>query len=160
MLVSEIDPDSESVQDRAWPDGNCFGCGPANPDGLQLKSYLAEDEERLVATFDPEPTHDAGMGILCGGIAGTLIDCHSLWTAATLHRLSEGISLDENLEDLDVLWLTGEFSVRLKQPTPLDQPVHLSSRIKGDIGKKTTVHCELGTEDEITATGEAVIIQV
>ena len=29
----------QSLQDQYYPNGTCFGCGPCNDDGLQLKSY-------------------------------------------------------------------------------------------------------------------------
>jgi hypothetical protein len=29
----------QSIQDRDFADGNCFGCGPTNPAGLHIKSY-------------------------------------------------------------------------------------------------------------------------
>lgn len=36
----------------------CFGCGPANPKGLQLPSY--EAETGTIAEFTPWPEHDNG----------------------------------------------------------------------------------------------------
>lgn len=159
---------TEAIQDLAWPEGTCFGCGPANPDGLQLKSHLAENEGGLIATFTPQDTHDAGIpNVMCGGIAATLIDCHSAWTVYTLKNLDAGrplndLSLTQESRDAHTgaNYVTGELTVRYQQPTPLDQPVLLQSWINGDIGKKTTVRCELGPEGEVTATGEAIIIRI
>ncbi len=34
---------------------NCFGCGPDNADGLQLKSFW--DGEEAVASFEPKSYH-------------------------------------------------------------------------------------------------------
>jgi hypothetical protein len=48
-----------SLQEELIPDGSCFGCGPANKDGLQLKSYR-QDDGTVVATITPEPKHEAG----------------------------------------------------------------------------------------------------
>lgn len=152
--------DVDSLQDRVAPENTCFGCGPANPDGLQLKSYLSEDETELIGFFEPDPKHNAGRDILCGGIVGTLVDCHSLWTAGTFARLAEGYSQDVNSDELDFSYITGEFSVQLKQPTPLDQPLQLTAWIEGDIGEKTHVRCELGPEDDVTATGEITAIRL
>jgi hypothetical protein len=65
----------QSVQDRYAPDNHCFGCGPANPKGLGIKSFETENGE-LVAEWTPEiPTHEAFDGMLNGGIIGALLDC-------------------------------------------------------------------------------------
>ncbi|MCP3861335.1 MAG: PaaI family thioesterase, partial [Phycisphaeraceae bacterium] len=72
--------DEQSLQDRYAPKNACFGCGPANGKGLRIKSFPRGDE--VVAEFRPETMHEAFENILCGGIIGTLIDCHMNWTAS------------------------------------------------------------------------------
>jgi hypothetical protein len=71
---------ADSLQDRYAPSNRCFGCGPANEKGLRIKSRPAGGE--VVAEWTPEPHHEAYTGMLNGGIIGTLLDCHSNWTAA------------------------------------------------------------------------------
>ena len=39
--------DARSVQERYAPENRCFGCGPANPKGLRIRSF--EDREGLSA---------------------------------------------------------------------------------------------------------------
>jgi len=159
--------DVDAVQDLAWPDGTCFGCSPANSDGLQLKSFLSEDEDVLVATVSPHDTHDAGApNIMYGGIAATLIDCHAVWTVYTSAHRSAGRPLEELKLTRDsrdahtgANYVTGELTVRYQQPTPLDRPIHLRSWIDGDIDRKATVRCKLGPDGEVTATGDVIIIR-
>ncbi|NNF11117.1 MAG: PaaI family thioesterase, partial [Acidimicrobiia bacterium] len=43
----------QSLQDTYGPGTICFGCGPANEKGLQIKSFVAD--EAVVADFDPSP---------------------------------------------------------------------------------------------------------
>ena len=69
-----------ALQDRYAPHNACFGCGPANAQGLRLKSFAEGD--RVVATFVPQEHHQAFPGVVNGGIIGALLDCHSNWTAA------------------------------------------------------------------------------
>jgi len=64
-----------SIQERLFPTLRCFGCGPANPKGLRLRSFPAEGW--VVARFAPWPEHDNGLGYLNGGIIATVLDCHS-----------------------------------------------------------------------------------
>ncbi len=61
-----MEPDA--VQDRYAPANACFGCGPANPDGLRIKSVV--DGEELVCDWTPSPHHEAFPGVLNGGIIG------------------------------------------------------------------------------------------
>ena len=44
-----------ALQDLCLPEGMCYGCGSANPDGLHLKSYWSDDGQYVVAAFDPLP---------------------------------------------------------------------------------------------------------
>ncbi|HZC69140.1 MAG TPA: hypothetical protein VE442_00455 [Jatrophihabitans sp.] len=76
---------TDAIQDQLFPNMRCFGCGPSNPKGLRLKSYLAENG--VVATFMPWPEHDNGVGFLNGGIITTVLDCHS--AAAVTHEAFE-----------------------------------------------------------------------
>ena len=62
-----------SLQETYSPAGICFGCGPANDKGLQINSFVDGDE--VVATWTPEPQHQAFPGMLNGGIIGALLDC-------------------------------------------------------------------------------------
>jgi hypothetical protein len=111
---------SASLQETYAPTNRCFGCGPANERGLRIKSRVEGDE--VVAEWRPEAHHQAFDGILNGGIAGALLDCHSNWTAA--YHLMRKAGADE-----PPCTVTAEFHVTLKRPTPMDVPLraHTSS---------------------------------
>ena len=52
----------------------CFGCGPGNPHGLQIKNQW--DGADSVCTHQPQPHQAAGPAhIVNGGIIATLIEC-------------------------------------------------------------------------------------
>jgi hypothetical protein len=70
---------SPAVQDQLERN-LCFGCGPSNPNGLQIKTYYGDSEG--LCTFHPRPEHSAGPPhVLNGGILATVIDCHGVCTA-------------------------------------------------------------------------------
>ena len=78
-----------AIQDQLGGDNYCFGCGPQNPDGLQIKSYW--EGEETVCRFEARPAFAAGpRQLLNGGIIATLIDCHSVCTAMALAYRAEG----------------------------------------------------------------------
>ncbi len=53
---------AESLQRKWFPDGLCFGCGPANEDGLRLESFPDGDE--VVARWSASPIHRAGPEVV------------------------------------------------------------------------------------------------
>ena len=64
-----------SLQDRYYSAGTCFGCGPSNRHGLQIKSYSADNG--VAATWTASDKYGNGFGFVNGGIISTLLDCHS-----------------------------------------------------------------------------------
>ena len=142
----------------SWPDLTCFGCGPANPEGLHLESYLSADGTALEATFNPRPVHTAGVAsVAYGGLIASLIDCNSIWTAMTFRSLADGRLLDDPPA---VRYVTGTLSVEYHRTTPLDEPIHLRSWVEGDVGRRTIVRTELGAGGEVTATGEVLAVAI
>lgn len=117
---AQVRPSGIPVQVRYAPRGVCFGCGPANPGGLQLRSH--EVGGMLVATWRAEPVHEAFAGFVNGGILGTLIDCHGNW-AATL-GLMRRLGLDAPPPTV-----TAELSIRYRRPTPSDGPITLRAHV-------------------------------
>jgi len=69
-----ITTSNKSLQETYAPNNACFGCGPANPKGLRIRSFPEGDE--VVAEWQPAKEHEAFEGMLNGGIIGTLLDCH------------------------------------------------------------------------------------
>ena len=58
-----------ALQDLCLPEGTCYGCGSANPDGLHLKSYWSADGQMVVAQFEPQAKFTSGFkGALYGGL--------------------------------------------------------------------------------------------
>ncbi len=145
------------VQD-IWADATCYGCGPANADGLQIKSYLSEDGQFLLSTFQPQAKFNAGFpNVMYGGLVASLIDCHSIWTAITFAYLAEGRTLGTLPA---ISYVTGQLNISYLLPTPLDRPIYLKAWVDGAIGRKTRVICELGAEGTVSAKGDTLAIQI
>lgn len=108
-----------SIQELLFPQTTCFGCGPSNPKGLQLRSYRHEDA--LFATFKPWPEHDNGAGFLNGGIMSTLLDCHS--AAAVMDEASRQGWLP--MPGAGLAYVTAGLNVRFLRPAPLQDRIEL-----------------------------------
>ncbi|HIJ98486.1 TPA: PaaI family thioesterase [archaeon] len=102
----------QSLQEKYAPNSTCYGCGPANPKGLHVKSFV--QGEQVVAKWIPEKYHEAFVGFLSGGIIGTLLDCHSNWAAAWF--MKKYLDLDYFPDSV-----TAKYSVTLKRPTPTNK---------------------------------------
>ena len=147
-----------ALQDLCLPEGMCYGCGSANPDGLHLKSYWSDDGQYVVASFEPQPKYSSGFkGAVYGGLIAALIDCHSNWTAMAFGYKAEGRAPGT----LPLITsVTGTLCVKYLKPTPIDQTIHLKAWVEGEVGRKTRVLCELGTATTITATGDSIFVRV
>ena len=142
---------TEGLQKRFSPGGICFGCGPANDKGLRINSHV--DGDHVVASWQPGVEHQAFPGMLSGGIIGTLLDCHSNWTAAN-HFLQTRDAPEPPCT------VTAEFHVKLLRPTPVDAPVHLKAHVSEASEDRVTVEATLAAGGKICATCTGVFVAV
>ena len=141
----------KSLQETYAPNGICFGCGVANEKGLRIRSFT--DGEEVTAEWTAELHHQAFPGMLSGGIVGTLLDCHSNWTAA--HFLMKKLGKTE--PDCTV---TANYSVKLLRPTPSDATIKLVARVVDSTEDRATVEAELIANDKICATCKGLFVIV
>lgn len=144
-------PDSPSLQERYAPHNSCFGCGPANPQGLRIRSRVEGD--LVVADWAPAEHHQAFPGVLNGGIIGALLDCHCNWTAAYHLMKAQGA-------ESPPCTVTADYSITLKRPTPMTGPVHLEAKpveIKGD---RAVIEGTLTAGGKVTATCRGTFVAV
>jgi acyl-coenzyme A thioesterase PaaI-like protein len=143
---------SASLQETYAPKSICFGCGPANEQGLRIRSIATSDDE-AVCDWVPAPHHHAFDGMLNGGICGALLDCHSNWTAAWHLMRARGLAAVP-------CTVTAEFAVKLKRPPPMSGGVHLHAKVVQVDGDKVTVDAELTAGGKVTATCRGVFVAV
>jgi acyl-coenzyme A thioesterase PaaI-like protein len=144
-----------SLQLRYAPASRCFGCGPANEQGLRIGSHEVDGEHpgELHATWQPLPHHAAFENVLNGCIIGTLLDCHANWTAA-IHLMHErGAAGPPGC-------VTADYAVRLRRPTPVDQPLQLRAWPVESDGDKVVVDAEVAVDGIITATCRGMFVAV
>ncbi|MDX1501840.1 MAG: PaaI family thioesterase [Thermoanaerobaculia bacterium] len=144
-----------SLQERFAPGNRCFGCGPANPRGLRIRSFPAGPgaDAEVQARWQPAEHHQAFENILNGGIIGTLLDCHSNWTACW--HLMRRDALEEPPSTV-----TADFHVRLRRPTPMGEPVDLVARVRESEGPRVVVEATLAAGGEVTATCTGTFVAV
>jgi len=142
---------NKSLQETYAPGNACFGCGPANPKGLHIRSFVAGDE--VVAEWTPSKEYEAFDGMLNGGIIGVLLDCHCNWAAAIALMRRAGA-------DRPPCTVTAEYTIRMKQPTPTAGDVTLRAWVV-ELGERSaTVDGEILAGDTVTATCRGVFVAV
>lgn len=140
-----------ALQDKYGPSGICFGCGPANEKGLQIKTFVEGDE--YIVRFHPKPEHQAFEGVINGGIIGSVFDCHCNWASA--HALFKA-----NPEKGFPSTVTAEYKIKLKRPTPYNTELLFKAKVVSLDGPKATVTGELVANGKVTAMCEGVFIAV
>lgn len=143
--------DAKSLQETYAPHNACFGCGVSNPKGLRIRSFAQGDE--VICDWRPEPHHEAFPGVLNGGIIGTLLDCHSNWTAAW-HLMNRAGA------DRPPCTVTADYAIKLKRPTPADQLVHLRAWVADAADDRATIDAELSVAGKVGATCRGTFIAV
>ncbi len=143
--------ESKSLQETYAPGNVCFGCGPANPDGLHIRSFVSGDE--IVADWKPEKKYEAFAGVLNGGIIGSLLDCHCNWTAA-YHLMKKA-----GAESVPCT-VTAEYSIKLLRPTPTNGEIHLAAHVVDSTEDRATVEGTLSAGGKVCATCRGVFVAV
>lgn len=141
----------KSLQETYSPNGICFGCGCANEKGLRIKSFPEGDE--VVCDWHAEEHHQAFPGMLNGGIIGSLLDCHSNWTAAWF-------LMNKNGKTVPDCTVTADFHVKLRRPTPFRATIHLRARVVESTDDRAVVEAELIAEDKVCATCRGTFVAV
>jgi acyl-coenzyme A thioesterase PaaI-like protein len=150
-LGKDAEAGAASLQERYAPDNACFGCGPANPKGLRIRSFPAGEE--VVATWTPEPHHEAFPGVLNGGIIGSLLDCHCNWTAA--YHLMQRAGADS-----PPCTVTAEYTIRLSRPAPSQGAVRLRSHVVESTDERATIEGTLEAGGHVCATCRGLFVAV
>lgn len=118
-----------------------------------MRSFPAGQGDQVEAEWTPGPHHEAFPGVLSGGIIGTLMDCHSNWTAA--HHLMQRRGLDR-----PPTTVTADYSISLLRPTPTDGPVRLRARVVESTDDRATVEATLEAGTQVTATCRGTFVAV
>ena len=118
--TEHLTPFAHAAQNR------CFGCGPANPGGLQLKFFLASDRSVVCPTvvsnhFEGHP------GYLHGGVIATLLD--------------EAMSKATRAKGLNTM--TRHLEIDYRRPVHSGAPIRLEGNVVRSDGRKHWVEARI-----------------
>jgi uncharacterized protein (TIGR00369 family) len=122
----------------------CFGCGEANPTGLQLCFLLAPDGT-VVCPANIPTGFEGHPGYLHGGIIATLLD-------ETMSKAVRARGLTA---------MTRHLEVDYKRPVPSAAPIRMEGRIDRSEGRKHWVEAWVFDENNVTlAHGKGLFVEV
>ena len=88
--------------------------------------------------------HQGGPGIAHGGIVGAALD-EACGLLATWHRFPT---------------VTARIAIRYRRPAPINRPLHISSRVAGERGRRIEISAVLRDGDELLAEADGVFLHV
>ena len=145
----------KAIQDQL-EHNHCYGCGPDNPKGMQIKSYW--DGGTSTCTYTPRPEQCAGpTQYVYGGTIASLIDCHCVGTSIAAHYDRDG----RDFGDGEPIWcVTGRLTVNYLKPTPIDKPIELIATVDEIDDRKALLTCRVFSDEEQVAEGEVISVRV
>ena len=147
----------KAIQDY-YPEefAHCYGCGPLNQEGMQIKSYWNGEES--ICHYTPKACYSGGFpGNAYGGLISSLIDCHAAATATAAKLKDDGYSLEDRPA---YRFVTASLKVDYLKPTPLETVLVLKAKAVEISNRKVIVSVTLSAENEVCATGEGIMVQI
>ena len=123
---------------------SCFGCGLANPAGLQMEFLVAEDGSVVCLAAVPD-RFNGHPGYLHGGIIATLLD--------------ESMSKSVRAQGLTAM--TRQLEVDYLRPVPSGEPIRMEGRLVRSDGRKHWAEARiLNARGTPLAEGKGLFIEI
>ena len=134
-MIVQGPPDSP----RRW----CYGCGEANPEGLQIQFRL--EGRRAIGRFRVRPLHQGYPGLAHGGIAAAALDEAMGWAMYAAGTWA----------------VTARMEVKYRRPLPLEQEITVWGEVTRDRGRRLEAAAAIRDGDgQILAEAKAVFLRV
>jgi uncharacterized protein (TIGR00369 family) len=136
--TEKLTPMKHSAQSR------CFGCGPANPTGLQLEFLQAEDGCVVCLPTIPN-CFEGPPGYLHGGIIATMLD----------------EAMSKTTRALGLTTVTSQMEINYLRPVHSATPIRLEGRLLRSEGRKHWTEGRiLDPRGRVLATAKGLFIDV
>lgn len=136
----------KSLQETLSPESRCFVCGPKNAEGFRIRSFPDPGSpDAVLCDWTPERRHEAYPGILNGGVAAALLDCHLNWAAVRHLMRRDGLAAAPPT-------VTASLEFRYRRPTSTEGPLRLWAQALSSDGPSVRV------EGRILAAGKPTVL--
>jgi len=138
LPLERLTPMAHKAQNR------CFGCGPANDNGLQL-SFLQAEDGRVVSPVTVPDRFEGPAGYVHGGIIATLLD----------------ETMSKSVRALGVTAMTRQMEIEYLRPVHSGAPIRVEGRLLRSEGRKhwadSRILCARG---HVLATAKGLFIEI
>jgi acyl-coenzyme A thioesterase PaaI-like protein len=124
-------------------DPACWGCGSA-PAGIRLPQPAAEGSSEYEAWFSFDERHQAGPGLVHGGLVAAALD-EACGLLATWYRFPA---------------VTARIFVRYRVPVPINTELLVRARLAAERGRRLHVNGSLTDGSEVLAEARAAFLHV
>jgi acyl-coenzyme A thioesterase PaaI-like protein len=124
-------------------DPACWGCGSA-PAGIRLTPPPSEQLTEYEAWFSFDERHQAGPGLVHGGLVAAALD-EACGLLATWYRFPA---------------VTARIFVRYRHPVPINTELLVRARLVGERGRRLHVDGELTDGNDVLAEARAAFLHV
>jgi acyl-coenzyme A thioesterase PaaI-like protein len=146
------------------PVAHCYGCGRLNQAGLQIKSFWDAEQQVCRCRLRPRPEHLSMPGFVYGGLIASVIDCHSMATAAAASGELQTVDVKTDGQDggsgSPLRFVTRSLQVDYLKPTPMGTELELVSRVEEMGERKAIIGTELFADGVLCATGKVVAVKI
>jgi uncharacterized protein (TIGR00369 family) len=140
----------EPVPSPIWQRDACFGCGPANSSGLQLKFAPSQDGKSYVCEFSLPNRFVGPPGHAHGGVIATILD----------EAMSKANKLKAPTLKSKVA-LTRSLQVEYLRPVPLNHPLVVTGRVNRMRGRVLYNRAELrNAAGDVLARGRGKFLAI
>jgi uncharacterized protein (TIGR00369 family) len=123
---------------------HCFGCGPANPQGLQLEFTLIDDKRVVCLTNIPD-RFESFSGYLHGGVIATLLD----------------EAMSKAVRSLGVKAMTSQMEIDYLRPVPSLKPIRIEGVLVRSEGRKHWAEAQvLNAKGSVLAKSKGLFVQI
>lgn len=139
---TDVPPGLELIDPLTFgPEQRCFGCGPGNRIGMNLRFYRDGDE--VVTWLRAQEGWEGPPGVLHGGLQATLADEVGAWTVVGLRGR---------------FGFTTSLRMRFLRPARVDAPIEARGRITAESEGMVTVAVTLRQGEKNLARGQASFV--
>jgi acyl-coenzyme A thioesterase PaaI-like protein len=124
-------------------DPRCWGCGD-NSAGIALPTPEEEGLSAYDAKFSFGEQHQAGPGLVHGGLVGAALD-EACGLLATWYRFPS---------------VTARFSIRFLQPVHINRALTISAKLEDDRGRRLEITGSLKDGDDLLADAHGSFVHV
>jgi uncharacterized protein (TIGR00369 family) len=122
----------------------CFGCGPANQNGMHLEFFRAEDGSLVSFSIIPG-TFEGPPGYLHGGIIATLLD----------EAMSKAVRAQGSIS------MTRKIEIEYLRPVPSGSPIRIEGRVVRNEPRKHWAEARILNEGgTVLAEAKGLFIEV